>query len=114
MDAKRRGIALSLSFFVMPGTGHWYLGHRRAGGLFVAATLIALLYPLVRYVRAMTRALSAMAQATPDQFPSAVSALHQAWQTEYPALLTSLVLLCLIWIVAVADVWRRTTSSPTR
>lgn len=99
--------ALSLSLLVLPGAGHWYLGRRMAGGIYAAISLIALLYPLLRYVRAMSSALHEIATAAPSAMGSAITALSTAWTRESPALMAGLLALLLCWLIAAADLLRR-------
>lgn len=104
---KRVLIALALSLFVIPGAGHWYLGRRKAGGLFAAWATVALLYPLIGYVKALNDALREMAASPPELMGHAIMALHQAWTLERTSIMIGLISILVAWAVAAIDVLRK-------
>ncbi len=98
--------ALFLSLLVLPGTGHWYLGHKRLGSLFAAITSIALLYPLAKFTRTMQRAIEVA--LLNEASTHILSALQLAWQSTGSLILGGLAIIVIIWAIAAADVYRRT------
>lgn len=95
-----------MSLLVMPGMGHWYLGKRRAGALLAAGSMTALLYPLTRYVWALSDAMETLAQMDPNTLPAALSALNMAWAQESGAVLIGLGLFIVCWLGGALDLLR--------
>lgn len=104
-DARSPKTALWLSLLVLPGAGHWYLGHKRLGSGFAAATTVALLYPLAQLLGVARRTIeSAMATET---MPRLSAALSTAWQVKGTWVLWGLTIMLVLWLVAACDIYRR-------
>ncbi|MBI4238360.1 MAG: hypothetical protein HY696_08090 [Deltaproteobacteria bacterium] len=108
MNAPRsRRTALFLSLCVLPGAGQWYLRERTRGGLFMAVSLVAACYPLLRFVRSMN-AIGETLLSQPDPTPSLLwDAAGQAWALHGNWVFGGIALMLVCWVVAAGDLLRR-------
>lgn len=108
MTAPRsRRTALFLSLCVLPGAGQWYLRERTRGALFMAVSVVAACYPLLRFVQEMN-AISESLLAGPDPTPSLLwDAAQAAWALHGSWVWGGLLVILVCWLVAAVDLLRR-------
>lgn len=102
-NVKLTKIALLLNAFVMPGSGHIFIGQKFRGYLLSLITLILVIIPVVRYTMTVVNSLNALV-VSGNISASAISTMGNAW-----AINKNLILFCLAgifaaWIYGIIDI----------
>ncbi|MBI2340340.1 MAG: hypothetical protein HYU99_08265 [Deltaproteobacteria bacterium] len=104
-EQRKKGIALILSLFVMPGFGHVYLGKKIRGYLISLLVCLILLALFILFERELLHQASLVSDQRFILF-SIFDLAKKAWSLHRPVFFWGLGLIGLIWILAAVDVIR--------
>lgn len=99
---KKNTTAILLNLFVMPGSGHIYLGQRFKGYMLAAAALIFLFIPVVKYIMTLLDGLKGLT-IEGGQITNSLLMISNAWTINKSLILYCVLLLILIWIYGIVD-----------
>ena len=100
--------ALLLSLLVFPGTGHFYLKHRKSGAILVIASLVALVALVVEIFRIVRNLMEAFATGTLAADQMHLDAILQGELAGSGSGILSLSVFMLLtcWIASIVDILR--------
>ncbi len=103
MKSNSRWIAFTLTAFVMPGMGHYFLKRKLRGTFFMIFTLFLLVAGIFRYMSVLFALANIRGVSRPPHF-APFQLMREAWQMDHRILGGFLIAVGLIWILAILDV----------
>lgn len=100
---NKKIVALLLSAFVLPGSGHFYLKKNIKGLILSLSTFVCFLYPLIRYSSTLNKSLQSIPLGDQALLQSAM-AVSNAWSLEKGTITPSVVIIFCIWLYAIVDI----------
>ncbi len=103
MKSNSKWVALSLTAFVMPGAGHFFLKKKLRGALFMVSALLVMTGGLFRYLSVLFAVANTHPISMPPHF-APFKLMAEAWKMDHLILGGFLIALLLVWILAIVDI----------
>ncbi len=103
MKSNSKWVALSLTAFVMPGSGHLFLKRKLRGALFMISALLLVVGGTFRYMSVLFALANTRGVSRPPDF-APFKLMAEAWKMDHLILGGFLIALLLVWLLAIADI----------
>ena len=100
--------AIILNAFVMPGSGHIFLGEKTKGYLLGTAVIVLVLAPLMRFMLSVMQSTATLT-AQDSMIASSIDAFSVAWSANSTFIICCLLGVVALWIYGIVDVWRKSS-----